>query len=111
MLAFGAHAHAADLTLTLSGKPSVVFNSTRDGCDANDVPDLNPRAYRDSSGRVSLFGLHFINRALRGADFGHLKIDCHVALDSPLDADPAHYADRNFIAATWTLDGRNVSAL
>ncbi|WP_158807639.1 hypothetical protein [Beijerinckia sp. L45] len=110
-LMFAAPAHGADLTLTLSGTPSVVFNSTRDGCEPNDIPDLNPRAYRDSNGGVTLFGLHFFNRALRGPDFAHLKIDCHVALGSPLDADPAHHADRNFIAATWTPDGRSVSAL
>jgi hypothetical protein len=111
MTALTAQAHAADLTLALNGKPTVVFNSTRDGCDSNDVPDVNPRAYRDDSGHVSLFALHFVNRALRGPDFEHLKIDCHIALDSPLDPDPAHYADRNFIAATWTRDGRAVSAL
>lgn len=104
-------AHAADLKIALTGKPSVVFNSTRDGCEPNDVPDLNPRAYRNADGQVVLFGLHFVNRALRGPDFAHLKIDCHVALDSPLDPDPAHFADRNFVAATWTPDGRNVSAL
>jgi hypothetical protein len=104
-------ASAADLRLELVGTPSIVFNSTRDACDPNDVPDINPRAYRDSSGSVHVFALHFENRALRGPDLVHLKIDCHVALGSPLDPDPAHYADRNFVAATWTIDGRAVSAL
>jgi hypothetical protein len=111
MLLAAASAQAADVTVALTGKPSVVFNSTRDGCEPNDVPDLNARAYRDANGQVVLFGLHFVNRALRGPDVAHLKIDCHVALDSPLDADPAHFADRIFVAATWTPDGRNVSAL
>lgn len=104
-------AAAADLSIALVGTPSVIYTAPRDGCDANDVPDLNPRAYRDDQGRVSLFALHFVNRALRGADFAHLKIDCRVVLDSPFDADPSHYNDRNFVAATWTDDGRNISAL
>lgn len=101
----------AGLTLELSGTPVAVFDSTRDGCEPNDTPDLNPRAFRDASGGVTMFALHHVNRPLRGPDLHHLKIDCHVALGSPYDPDPSHYADRNFIAATWTADGRAVSAL
>ena len=40
-----------------------------------------------------------------------MKLDCHVALDSAFDANPAHYDDRRYIAATWTTNGRDVSAL
>ena len=104
-------AAAGDLTVAITGAVSVVFDTARDGCDPNDLPDVNPRAIRDASGGIVMYALHFINRPLRGPDFGHLKIDCHVALGSPLDANPAHYADRNFIAALWTRDGRAVSAL
>ncbi len=101
----------ADATLALTGPPSVVFDAARDGCEPNDVPDVNPRAFRDAAGRVAMFALHFVNRPLRGPDLHHLAIDCRVALGSPFDPDPAHYADRNFIAATWTTDGAAVSAL
>ena len=102
---------AQDLTVEITGRPSIVFNSATDGCDPNDVPDLNARAYRDASGAIVMYALHDVNRPLRGPDFAHLKIDCHVALGSPGNADPAQYADRNFIAATWTRDGRDVGAL
>lgn len=102
---------ASDIIVSIAGAPSVVYDSTRDACDANDVPDLNPRAFRDATGRIVMFALHYVNRPLVGPDVAHLKIDCHVALGSPLDGDPAHYADRNFVAATWTTDGRVVSAL
>lgn len=104
-------AKAADLELKLSGAAEDVYRSPQDGCTPDDIPDVAPRAYRDERGGVTMFALHFINRPLRGPDLNHLKIDCHVALDSPLDPDPAHYADRFFLASTWTRDGHTVSAL
>ena len=103
--------HAADLTIAITGPASVVYDSLRDGCDTNDFPDINPRAIRAADGGIVLYALHFANRPLKGPDFDHLKIDCHEALASPLDPNPAHYADRNFIAALWTRDGRSVAAL
>lgn len=104
-------AHAADVTLTMTGDNAVLYDSVRDACAPIDVPDINPRAYRDAHGQVVMFALHFVNRALRGPDLTHLKIDCRVALDSAFDADPARYDDRRYIAATWTADGTAVSAL
>ena len=108
-------AEAASLpqvSLTLTGNPQVVFDMNRESCDPPDVmPDVNPRAFRDSNGQIVFFALHSINRVLRGPDLSHLKLDCHIVLDSGNDPDPAHYNDRNFITATWTADGRNVAAL
>lgn len=104
-------AKADDVTVEITGTPSIVFDSAINRCAPIDVPDVNPRAYRDANNQIVMFALHYVNRALRGPDFAHLKIDCHVALDSPFDPDPAHYADRNFVTATWTRDGRTVSAL
>ncbi len=104
-------ASAADAALTLLGKPEIIFDSARDGCESIDMPDINPRAFRDANGNVVFFGLHLVNRVLRGKDLSHLAIDCHVVLASGLDPDPAHYNDRNYITATWTADGRDVAAL
>lgn len=104
-------ARADDVTVEITGSPSIVFDSAHDGCTPDDMPDVNPRAYRDADDRIVMFALYDINRPLRGPDFGHLKIDCHVALGSPNDANPARYDDRNFITALWTSDGRHVSAL
>jgi hypothetical protein len=101
----------ADVTLTLHGTPEIVFDSALDGCEAIDMPDINPRAYRDSNGDVVFFGLHLINRVMRGKDLSHLKLDCHVVLGSGFDPDPAHYNDRNYITATWTSNGRDIAAL
>lgn len=104
-------ASAADAALTLLEKPEILFNSARDGCESIDMPDINPRAFRDAKGDVVFFGLHLVNRVLRGKDLSHLAIDCHVVLGSGLDPDPALYNDRNYITATWTADGRDVAAL
>ena len=97
--------------LTLVGPPSTVFSAARDACDGADMPDAPARAFREPSGAVALFGMHYRNRALRGPDLGHLTLDCAVVLDSAGKADPAAYDDRSWITATWTEDGRAVAAL
>jgi hypothetical protein len=58
-----------------------------------------------------LTALHFINRALRGPDLDHLKIDCDVVLGSKQSPDPAAYDGRRFITSLWTSDGKNIAAL
>ena len=98
-------------SLTLVGPPTTVFKAGRDACDGADVPDASARAFRDASGAVALYGMHYRNRALRGPDLDHLKLDCHVVLDSGERSDPALYDDRSWITATWTEDGRAVAAL
>ncbi len=103
---------APRLRVTLApGAPETVYAAPADGCTPDDVPDAPVRAFRDAAGGVTLFGLHYDNRALKGPDFAHLKIDCHVVYASHGDADPARYDDRSWIAATWTTDGKDVSAL
>ena len=99
------------LRVTLTSPPDVVFAAPRDGCDPDDVPDAPVRAYRDAAGGIVMFGLHYDNRALKGPSFGSLRIYCHVVYPSHGDPDPARYDDRSWIAATWTADGRAVSAL
>ncbi len=97
--------------LTVTGPERLIFSATRDACDGADVPDAPSRAFRDASGAIVMFGLHYRNRALRGPDFDTLKIDCRVVLDSGGKSDPALYDDRAWITATWTEDGAKVAAL
>ena len=98
-------------SLTLVGPPGVIFKAGRDACDGADVPDAPARAFREAGGTVAVFGMHYRNRALRGPDLDHLKLDCAVVLDSGEKSDPALYDDRSWITATWTEDGRAVAAL
>ena len=88
-----------------------MFKAGRDACDGVDVPDASARAFRDASGAVALFGMHYRNRAFRGPGLDALKLDCAVVLESGGKADPAAYDDASWITATWTEDGRTVAAL
>ncbi len=109
MLAAGA-ARADELVVGFGGPPSTVYDPAS-GCSGIDEPDMNPRAFRDADGRVVMFALHYVAHALRGPDLDHLAIDCRSALDSPLDPEPSQFADRLYVAATWTRDGEHVGAL
>lgn len=102
---------APGLKLTLAGMTAIAYSPGRDGCDGNDVPDAPLRAYRDSKGQIVAFGLHYVNRRLRGPTLNALKIDCHVVLNSGKNANPAAYNDYNWITATWTGDGKTIAAL
>ena len=97
--------------LTLVGPSVTMFKATRDACDGVDVPDASARAYRDASGAVALFGMHYRNRAFRGPSLDSLKLDCAVVLESGGASDPAAYDDASWITATWTEDGQAVAAL
>lgn len=98
------------LRLELKGRAEKVFGMA-DRCQPVDLPDVNPRAYRAADGAVTVFALHFFARRLRGPTLLDLKIDCHVALDSHEDADPAKYDGRRYVTSTWTADGVRVAAL
>ena len=97
--------------VTIVGPAEVVFNPKRDACDGDDMPDTSARAFRDAEGAVAVFAMHTKNRALRGPDFASLKIDCRSPLPSNGSAEPGAYDDASWITATWTTDGRKVSAL
>ncbi len=104
-------AEAPALRVDFAAPARVVFAAPADGCDPNDVPDAPVRAFRDAGGGITMFGLHYDNRALKGAGLDAVKIDCRVVYPSRGDPDPAAYDDRSWIAATWTDDGRTVDAL
>ncbi len=106
-----ADALESGLHVTVQGRPELVYDPKRDACAPNDIPDVNARAFRADDGSVSLIALHFINRALRGPDLDHLKIECGVVLGSKQSANPAEYDGRQFITALWSDDGIHVAAL
>ena len=111
MSARSAAAEPPLVAITIVGAPQTVYSSVRDACDGDDVPDANARAFREADGGIVLFAMHMKNRALRGPDFDHLKIECRPPLESKGEADPARYDDASWVTATWTEDGKSVAAL
>ncbi len=103
-------AFAQGLRVHLAGAPQIMFTPSQ-GCDGNDVPDAPTRVFRADDGSLVMFGLHDTNRAFRGPDLAHMKLDCDVVLASPGNPDPAAYDDHSWITALFTRDGRHVSAL
>jgi hypothetical protein len=98
-------------TVKLTGSEQTVFDWSAAACEDLDYPDLPVRAFRDSQGRSVLMGSTFVNRRMIGPDLGRLRHPCNVVLMSDLNPDPAAFADREWIASTYTTDGRTVWAL
>ncbi|CAN1567040.1 hypothetical protein MCEMSEM23_02984 [Rhabdaerophilaceae bacterium] len=99
------------LTAILLGAETILYNPARQGCDANDIPDSPLRAYRDETGAIAAFALHFDNRRLSGAAFDKLRLECAIVFRGSGNGDPKRYDDRAWIAATYTEDGSTVFGL
>jgi hypothetical protein len=103
-------AEAGPPDIAVEDTPVVVFeHSTR--CEPMDLPDAPLRAFRRADGMVVAFATHYINRELVGPSLAALAHDCRVVYQGHHLADPAKFDDRTWIAATWTTDGVNVTAL
>lgn len=93
------------------GTEEVVFDWSRDRCAETNLPDLPVRAFRDADGMVQMNLSFTTNYRMIGKDLDSLKPDCKVVLSSDLDKDPSHYNYSEWMASTYTLDGRTVYAL
>ena len=94
------------------GPEELVFDWSRQACEAIDYPDLPARAFRNANGRVQLLVSHYVNRRLRGKGLNRrLFHDCGAVMSSDFDGDPANFNDREWLASTYTLNGRTVFAL
>jgi hypothetical protein len=103
---------SAELKLELApGAPEIVFDPGQNGCSPNDIPDAAARAFRDASGMIHLVATAFENRQFVGTSFDALKHPCEQIFMSRENPDPAAYADRSWLTAFFTGDGRIVHAL
>jgi hypothetical protein len=107
----GTGAAAPESRISIAGSPQVVFDWSREACDAAESPDLPARAFRDHRGRVQLLLSHFQNYRLIGSSLGRLRPDCDPILRSAQDPRPAAFADLEWIASVFTRDGRTIWAL
>ena len=99
------------------GSEQIVFDHSdaggalRDACSEDHIPDLPPRAFRRADGSVQLVMSHTSNRRMIGPDLDSLANDCAIQLDSHHNADPGAFDDNEWIAATHTADGTQVTAI
>jgi hypothetical protein len=98
-------------SISIAGREQTVFDWSRDACEPRDIPDAPARAFRDASGRVQVIASHYVNRRWVGPDLGHVRHRCEVIMRSGYDPRPESYDDREWIASTYTLDGRTIYAL
>ncbi len=95
----------------LDGSRTAVFETPRDSCTFNDIPDAMARAFRDYTGTV-----HFVTASSDmfqslGPDLDNLQHSCAVAHRSANDPNPAHYNDQTWLDSFYTIDGLTIAAL
>jgi hypothetical protein len=95
----------------LISKQQLVFDWSKQACEADDIPDLPARAFRDFTGRTQLIISHKVNRRMLGPSLDDLRHDCRVILRSSSDPDPAHFDDNEWLASVYTREGKDVYAL
>jgi len=96
--------------MVVTGAPSLVFDSIRDGCDHYDTPDAPARAFRDLSATTHFFSSSLVNRQSVGSDLQHLKHSCRIAFNGAHNADPSAYNDYGWLASFYPV-GNDVYAL
>jgi hypothetical protein len=97
--------------VAITGDEEVVFDWSRQACEPRDIPDLPARAYRDASGQVHLIASHYVSRANVGSSLDNVNHACSVVMRSKLSRYPQEFADREWIASPYTINGRDVFAL
>jgi hypothetical protein len=95
----------------VTGDEQTVFRWKTDACEPRDIPDAPARAYRDAAGTVHLIASHYVNRQMTGPSLGRVKHDCALIMRSAYNRNPDEFADTEWIAAPYTLDGNTVFAM
>ncbi len=95
------------------GSEEVVFRWSTDSCSTDNIPDTPLRLFRDAEGNIQVILGHYTNYRLVGPDFNSLTPDCNngPVMNSHYDSDPAQFNDYEWIAATYTLDGKTIYAI
>ena len=104
-------AGAASVEAQFSGAAQSVYDTRTQACEAIDIPDGIPRAFRDDRNQVHLVATHFVARGMVGPNLDSVKHDCRVLYRSPEDPAPDHFEDLNWLDSFFSVDGRRVAAL
>jgi hypothetical protein len=95
----------------LDGQRVVVFETPRDSCSPNDVPDAMARAFRDSTGMVHLIAASSDMYQGLGPTLTTVERSCDAAFHSANDPDPAAFNDQIWLDSFYTFDGKTIAAL
>ncbi len=98
-------------SIAVIGPEEIVFDWSDAACEPEDIPDLPARAFRDGQGQVHLISSHLLSRANIGPDLNNLTHPCEPIMTSGHDGDPSKFNDNQWIAATYTLDGKTIYAI
>jgi hypothetical protein len=97
--------------VAITGPEQTVFDWKRDACEPRDVPDTPARAFRDSDGTVHLLASHYVTRQETGSSLDRVRHRCGVVMRPHYDPDPSHFQDKEWLSATYALNGKTVFGL
>jgi len=111
LLAAPADAYEFGPGVRQAGPEQIVHDWSTQRCDFDDYADAPARAFRDAQGQTQMLAAAPAARRMRGPSLDTVTRDCAVVMRSQAVADPSAYADRQWLAATWTRDGKTIDAL
>ena len=89
----------------------VVFETPKDSCNQNDIPDAMARAFRDSTGMVHLVAASSELFQSIGPTLESVEHSCEVGHESAGDANPADFNDQSWIDSFYTFEGKKIAGL
>src|SRR5208282_166282 len=95
----------------LDGTRTAIFESPRESCSPNDVPDAMARAFRDATGTIHFVTASSVMYQSLGPTLENLQHSCTAAYESANDPDPADFNDQVWLDSFYTLDGKKIAAL
>jgi hypothetical protein len=97
--------------LKVTGSEFVIFDWQTDRCEDLDLSDEPLHALRLANGEIFASGGHYLNRFLRGSNFGTMKRDCNLSYRGNEDPSAEAFDDRTWLMSFWTPDGVRIAAL
>lgn len=104
-------AKTATIKAAIDGPRVAVFETPRQMCDANDVPDAMARAFRDYTGTVHLVAASNDLYQSLGPTLESATHTCDAGYRSANDPDPTDFNDQVWIDSFYTLDGKKIAGL
>jgi hypothetical protein len=99
------------ITGAIDGHREVVFETPKDSCSVNDIPDAMARAFRDYTGTVHFISASSVTYQSLGPNLDSLQHSCEAAYSSANDGNPADYNDQVWLDSFYTFDGKKIAAL